>query len=92
MAGPECPNSSLTPILAVSVQYTLDVVAAVWVAGELVRLTQVGDAVDGKTSAFQFRRRTTRAGGAHQLAQFKATLQNSIQTLLAFTDYISNNA
>ena len=76
-------------VLAVSVQHTLHVVAAVRVAGELIRLTQIGNAVNGEARPLQFGRRTARTGGTDQLTEFKTALQHGIQTVLAFTDYIA---
>ena len=76
-------------VLAVGIQHTLDIVAAVRVAGELVRLAQIGDAVDGKTSAFQLGSGAARASGTYQFTEFKTALQDCIQALFAFPDYIA---
>ena len=67
----------------------MDIVAAVRVAGELVRLAQIGDAVDGKTSAFQLGSGAARASGTYQFTEFKTALQDCIQALFAFPDYIA---
>ena len=67
----------------------MDIVTAVRVAGELVRLAQIGDAVDGKTSAFQLGSGAARAGGAYQFTEFKTALQDCIQALFAVPDYIA---
>lgn len=76
-------------ILPIGIQHALDVEAAVGIAGELIRLAQIGDAVNGETRTFQLGSGTARAGGAHQLAQLETALQDSIQTLLTFPDYIA---
>ena len=75
-------------VLAVGVQHALDVVATVRVAGKLICLAQIGDAVNGEACTFQLGSGAARAGGAHQLAQFEAALQHCIQAVLTLTDHI----
>ena len=76
-------------VLAISIQYALDVVTAVRVKCELRFLTQIRDSVDGEARAFQLGSGTGGAGGTHQLTEFKTALQNCIQALLPFPDYIT---
>ena len=75
-------------ILAVSVQNTLCIVAAVRVLHELRRLAQFGDAINGKARTFQFQSRTRLSSGGNKFLQTKAGLEDFVLTLLFGMDVV----
>ena len=65
-------------VLAVGVQNALYVIAAVGILLELADFAQFPDTVYGEACTFQLDRRTVGAGGADNLAQFKAGFEDGI--------------
>ena len=75
-------------ILAVSVQNTLCIVAAVRVLLELRRLAQFGDAINGKARTFQFQSRTRLSSGGNKFLQTKAGFEDFVLAFLLGVDVV----
>ena len=75
-------------ILAVSVQNTLCIVAAIRVLLELRRLAQFGDAINGKARTFQFQSRTRLSSGGNKFLQTKAGFEDFVLAFLLGMDVV----
>ena len=73
-------------VLAIGVENGLHIVGAVCIFLEFIHSAQVPDTIDGKARALQLGCRAAGAGGADDLAQFKARLEDRIVGVIVTAD------